>query len=386
VLQQVDGGLGYYGLFSNPLSSSPSYFPIGVWGSYAHEAANVAEDKAVGINTYVWVADTSASYMANIRNAGMRVIQDVDRQANIGVETQGWLLADEIDMTQGASACPLALNALRALIPSSHQALVYQNYGKGVLFWQSDAQAACFVNYDDVNSADIYWFTDGNVCSSSSEGPRFYGLEGVRALTQAECRRARNYGDVVTDMRRLDALNGSSRHPIWSFVEVGCPMSNGLCITPAQARAAAWHSLIAGARGVLYFQHSFSGPCMTHFVLRENGCYQPMISAITAVNAQITQLARVLNAPTVTSQFTASASVRALMKWDGASFHVFAGSTENASSTATFSLPCVGNATATVLGENRSLPVTGGSFTDSFADGNTIHIYRLDGGSTCGLG
>ena len=54
------------------------------------------------------------------------------------------------------------------------------------------------------NSADIYWFTDGNVCTSSSEGPRFYGLEGVRALTQAECRRARNYGDVVTDMRRLD--------------------------------------------------------------------------------------------------------------------------------------------------------------------------------------
>ena len=27
----------------------------------------------------------------------------------------------------------------------------------------------------------------------------------VSGLTQAECRRARNYGDVVQDMRRLDA-------------------------------------------------------------------------------------------------------------------------------------------------------------------------------------
>ena len=51
----------------------------------------------------------------------------------------------------------------------------------------------------------------------------------------------------------------------------------------------------------------------------------------------------------------------------------------------TFSIPCVGNATATVLGENRTIPVSAGSFTDSFADGNAVHIYRIDGGSTCGL-
>ena len=50
-----------------------------------------------------------------------------------------------------------------------------------------------------------------------------------------------------------------------------------------------------------------------------------------------------------------------------------------------FAIPCAGNATATVLGENRTLPVTAGSFSDSFADGNAVHIYRIDGGSTCGL-
>ena len=31
------------------------------------------------------------------------------------------------------------------------------------------------------------------------------------------------------------------------------------------------------------------------------------------------------------------------------------------------------------------MAVSGGSFTDSFADKNAIHIYRIDGGSRCGL-
>jgi len=159
-----------------------------------------------------------------------------------------------------------------------------------------------------------------------------------------------------------------------------------MAITPAQARAAVWHSIIAGARGVIYFQHNFSGPCQTHHALRETcAVMQPMITQVTAVDAQISALASVLNSPTVSSQFTASASVRALMKWNGSNLYVFAGSAENAGSSATFTLGCIGNATATVLGENRSVPVSGGSWTDSYADGNSIHIYRIDGGTTCGL-
>jgi hypothetical protein len=31
------------------------------------------------------------------------------------------------------------------------------------------------------------------------------------------------------------------------------------------------------------------------------------------------------------------------------------------------------------------VPVTNGSFSDSFADKNAVHIYRIDGGSACGL-
>ena len=72
------------------------------------------------------------------------------------------------------------------------------------------------------------------------------------------------------------------------------------------------------------------------------------------------------------------------MKWKRGHFYVFAGSAEIVSSTGSFS-PCVGNATAAVIGENRRIPVRRGSFSDSFADGNAVHIYRIDGGSACGL-
>jgi hypothetical protein len=31
------------------------------------------------------------------------------------------------------------------------------------------------------------------------------------------------------------------------------------------------------------------------------------------------------------------------------------------------------------------LELEAGSFSDTFADPNAVHIYRIDGGSTCGL-
>ena len=44
----------------------------------------------------------------------------------------------------------------------------YNNYGKGVMFWETNAQAARFVNdFQQVVSTDIYWFTDPNVSRGS---------------------------------------------------------------------------------------------------------------------------------------------------------------------------------------------------------------------------
>ena len=91
-------------------------------------------------------------------------------------------------------------------------------------------------------------------------------------LTDAETRLAANYGDTIDRMRYLDGLDGEHQ-PIYSFVEVGWPFTEtaaqgGRAIEPAEIEAAVWHSLIAGARGLIYFNHSFGGPDQTQHALR----------------------------------------------------------------------------------------------------------------------
>ena len=372
-LQGVDGGLGYYGQFSSALPTGADWFPIAVWGAYNHTQANRDRDAAMGINTYVWAADSS--YLDEIRADGrFRVIQDEGARSGVGAETAGWLLGDEVDMTQGPGACPGQIDAVKNSLPADGR-FRYANYGKGVLIWganryngHNDSSGACFINAQDVTSADLYWFTDPYETS------------------HPQSRNAWGYGWSVERMRMLDARDGK-RQPIWNFVEVGWPFENqpgARAITPPEIRAAVWHSLIAGARGIIYFQHSFGGPCRAHHALRDpDPCYAEVQTMVRSVNAQIKALAPVLNAPFVTSGHSATGPVKHMLKWSGGNFYLFAGATQPGN--ATFSIPCVGNATAVVEGENRSIPINGGSFTDQLADNNTIHIYRIDGGNNCGL-
>jgi hypothetical protein len=372
-LTPVDGGLGYYGRFAHPLPTSPDFFPIAVWGSYAHDDANIAKDKAVGINTYVWAADPNPNYLQNIREAGMHAFVDGNAGGSaVGNETVGRVLLDEIDMTEGPGACPGRLNEIRSGIVNDGRA-TYANYGKGVAFWQTDQQAACFVNGpQDITSTDVYWHTDP--------------FETSRPQSQNSW----GYGWLMERMRTLDRMDGVVE-PQWGpFVEVGNAMNGSMGPpTPAEIRAAVWHGLIAGSRAVEYFQHDFNAPCDSHHALRAGWepdwqeCYGAVINMVTSVNAQVTSLARVLNSPFVTSGHTASSSVEHMVKWNGQNLYVFAAARTGGS--ASFSMPCVGDATAVRLGEPGSVPVSGGSFSDQFADGNAVHIYRIDGGSTCGL-
>ena len=371
-LEQPDGGTSYYRQFTNSLSTSPDYFPIGVWGAYDQTQANRDLDASAGINTYVWAGD--ATFLPEIRADGrFRVLHDEGAaRTNVGSETAGWLLGDEWDMTD--QSCPGDLNAVKSGLPSDGR-MRYLQLGKGLALppgsdngnWWSEAdEQKCWANGVDLASVDMYWFTDpwtGEFCC------------GYR------------YGDNVRNLRNADASDGQ-RHPNWGFVEAGDPWAPHeptplRSIAPNEMRSAVWHSIIAGARGIIYFQHSFRGPCLGHHHVLRTNCEgtRPMA---TSVNAQIKSLAPVLNAPFVTSGHSATGDVEHMVKWSGGKFYVFAGA-RNGGGSATFSIPCVGNATAVVEGESRSVPVNGGSFTDSFADKNAILIYRIDGGSTCGL-
>ena len=403
--EQVDGGAGYYGQFANGLPVDPGFFPIAVWGSYDHTLANRNLDAAAGINTYQWVADPS--FMDEIQADGrfwMIQVHESLSAANRTSKVTGRYTHDELDMECGDNQCADDFGRLESTI--SNQTCVtrcadglalYANYGKGVMFWNSDANAARWINgtssfgrYQDIVHDDVYWFTDPYVCGGLAEGPRFYGTGS--ALPANWCRNGANYGDTVTELRRLDALDGK-RVPIWNVIEASWPFENqsgARAIQPAELRSAVWHSLIAGARGILWFQHSFGGPCAgDHHVIRTN-C-EGTRPAVTAVNKQITDLAPVLNAPTATTGHTITDTMdgraRAMVKWHDGHFYIFIGA-DRSGGQATFTMPCLGTATAINLGEttgNLVIPLANGQFTDQFPDRNAIHIYRIDGQSRCGL-
>lgn len=385
-LRPPDGGARYYAKYPHSLPADPAFFPIAVWFESVLSPADVAADKAAGLNTYL--ALTANSDLRLLAPAGMKAVVQhyewLDRATAPGSEAiAGWLLGDEVDMQEGPEQGPVTLDRVRRKLPAGDGRLRYSNYGKGVTFWETDAEAARFVNdFQDVVSADNYWFTDLKICGRS-EGAALLLVRG-RELTPAECHLAANYGRTVDRVRSLISPAGS--RPVWNFVEVGHPASEAAwpSIQPAQVSAAVWSGIIHGARGVAYFNHSFGGPAPTQHALREKP-YAAVRAEVTRTNDRIRRLARVLNAPFVDGLVTVTGAVDVMAKHQAGAFYLFAGANTAGGARAAFSAPCVGDATVTVLDEDRSIPLRGGGFTDTFADGNAVHIYRIDGGSTCGL-
>lgn len=389
-LQQVDGGAGYFGQFTNGQEwASPSHFTIGSWLRPANDQRQIDRYRDFGLNTLIGVENPEGAQEALIRQAGIKtIIQAGERTRfnDLGTETLGWNGGDEIDMTEGGEfKCldsrfqqSLASSGLGANGIGGDNRLVHINYGKGLTIWyregfRTDAQNECYVNHPwvDFLSVDTYYLTD----RATGQWHRF----------------GYSYGTDIEQLRRWDGMDGQ-RKPVGFFVELGPPGSGEtFAPQPAEVRSAVWNGIIAGARSVLYFDHNFGTDGGVHHPSTiVDGGFPQIYDMAKAVNGQIKALAPVLNSPTVTSGHSLSgATTRRMVKWDGQNFYVFL-ATHNGGN-ATFSMPCVGNATATRLapsnlpGEAASIPVANGSFTDGFADKNGVHIYRIDGGSTCGL-
>lgn len=396
-LQQVDGGPQYYSRFADSLSDSPSFFPIAVWLAAVNQRSDIVSDRAAGINTYI--ALTNNSNFRLVARSGMNFISN--QSPAVGRKEVGWFVNDEADMWGGpgyaawtgdypgqgnicrpaSAACGYTIQrTVVSRLPDDHR-FRFANYGKGVTFWETNAQAARFVNrYQNVVSADNYWFTDDSICIFN-QGGEFYSptllINGN--LPAPLCHLAANYGLTVKRLRKL----AHDREPVWAYVELGQPFTSGGSITPQQVVAAVWQSLIAGARGIIYFNHSFGGHCITDNVLRD-ACYSKIRSTVIKLDKQIRSLAPVLNAPYANGVVTASSGVNISTKWYNGHFYVMAGSSKPGAQTATFSMPCVGSAIASVIGEGRTITAANGTFTDYFANGNAVHIYRIDGGSSCG--
>ncbi|MPQ99440.1 hypothetical protein GB931_16250 [Modestobacter sp. I12A-02628] len=398
-LRPVDGGPDFHARFADGLPVDPSYFPIGLWYQDVPDLTTARDDAAAGITTYVEL--TEGSDLDAVRRAGMSAIVSGPRPGPV----TGWLLADEADMWAGPGEAPwtgsypgqgevcapveapcgyTVQQTLLDQLPADGR-LRFANYGKGVLFGMDDADAARFVNaYQDVVSVDAYWSTDGHLCGEG-EGARLLGTEALdadRRLPDALCHRAANYGLMVDRVRSLVQPAGS--RPVWAFVELGHPSTDDAepSITAAQVRAAVWSSLVHEARGIVYFGHSFGGPCPTQHALRDP-CYADVRATVTELHEQLRSLAPVLNAPTVDGATTVAGDVDVLTKYSGGDLHLLATATGEGASGATFRVGCAGDATVSVFGEQRSVPMTGGVFSDRFAGAGSTHVYEVPDGAGC---
>jgi hypothetical protein len=363
-----EGGPGYYAKFPQAAAggwTDPSFFPIGVWFESAVSQGDVASDKAAGLNTYVELTANSDADL--VRANGMFAIPSLALTGH-GSESVGWMLDDEVDMRFGPGRGYEVMAEHVARTPDDGR-FRYSNYGKGVMLWETDAEAQRFVNsYTDVVSNDIYYYTDPNICS---ELQNFHGVPADR------CRRAANYGFTMDRMRALDGMDGK-RQPIWAFVENGHPFSEDWAptITGPQLTGAVVSSLIHEARGIIYFNHNFGGPCPTQHVLRES-CGAAIRPYVTEVNRQITALAPVLN--TQSYQYSFNPALDTMLKHHDGAYYVFAmQNRDHTSGSYAFTLPAGMRGTSVeVMFENRTLPVSGGTFNDSFAAEHSYHIYKI---------
>jgi hypothetical protein len=67
-----------------------------------------------------------------------------------------------------------------------------------------------------------------------------------------------------------------------------------------------------------------------------------------------------------------------MAKANGKSLYIFSAVSRSGTTTASYAIAgMTGSGVATVVGENRTVAVKAGQFSDAFA-ANSVHIYRID--------
>lgn len=138
-------------------------------------------------------------------------------------------------------------------------------------------------------------------------------------------------------------------------------------------------SLIHEARGIIYFNHNFGGPCHTQHVLRDRNCTNtwPNRAAVIETNQRIRALARVLN--TQSYEWEANSGMDTMLKAYDGSYYLFAmPSRSTGTGNQTLRLPDgIDASQAEVMFEDRAVPITGGALSDTFPAEHSYHIYKI---------
>ncbi|HNQ90676.1 MAG TPA: hypothetical protein PKM73_18835 [Verrucomicrobiota bacterium] len=352
-------------------SADPAFIPIAVWLQPPRHAEAY---RRAGINTYVglWRGPTE-SQLGDLKRAGMRVICEFNETARRHLEDGtiiGWMHGDEPDNAQslgegkgyGPPIPPSAVVAdyqrIRAADPTRP---VLLNLGQGVAWddWHGRGTRTRhpedypeYIQGADIVSFDIY--------------PVVHDRPAVRG----------QLGFVARGVERLIGWTGG-RKPVWNCIECTRISNPTAKPTPAQVRSEVWMSLIHGSRGLIYFVHEWQPRFDESALLHD----PEMLAAVTAINRQVHELAPVLNAPPPRHTFQvvpdpADVPVAIMGRVHEGAAYVFAVAMRDRLVRARFSVGPVAEGVAEVLGESRTVPVSGGSFTDAFEPW-AAHLYRV---------
>ena len=136
-------------------------------------------------------------------------------------------------------------------------------------------------------------------------------------------------------------------------------------------------ALIHGAEGFLYFCHQFKPTFIEAYPISD----PVMKEGLKSINQQITSLAPVLNSPTIADYATVSQDnpavpVNIMAKGYGKDKYIFAVAMEEGSTQAVFNIKK--GKRVEVLGENRTLKIRNGKFSDEFS-AYGVHLYKING-------
>jgi hypothetical protein len=355
-------GSSYFARWPNGPSSSSSFVPLMVWLQSPENAARYAD---AGINFYAGLYEgPTDDQLSNLAAASMPAVCDqsgVWRTHVTDSTIQGWLQVDQPDDAQlqsdGSYAPCIDPGAIvkrySGMVASDPTRPVFLNLGRGVAEPNWEGRGACSGNSDQY----------------------FTYTEGADALTLVDY--------PVSDGRPLEAvadgvdalLRFSNREKFVLAAIQASAIDGKVTPTPAQIKAEVWLALVHGAGGIEYYCHQIEP------TVNETACIddETTRAALRDLNAQITSLAPVLNSPTIAGgvTVTASTTVDTLVKRAGNATYVFAVAHGGSTTSAHFDLPDLdAAATAEVLGEQRTLNVTAGTFDDAFA-GYAVHLYRV---------
>jgi hypothetical protein len=377
------GGSAYWAKFPAAAAwgwTKPSFFPINVWDAVVTSPLDAAREKAAGVNTYLNLGP--GNDLAAIRAAHQSVVGDAPK--NLQPEIVGYDLTDEPDGWAGAGSGPINTQRLNcststpcgftlmahldATVPVNSGRFSFTNYTSGVITNPSVGRR--FLNdYQSVASMDSYFYT---ATDSACYVSKVYGV-----LKSGECPKAADYGHDVALERAID------RHmPLWNYVELGTTVKSGDNITPGEVGGAVWSSVISGAMGINYFiEDTANGPCgKVDNVIEDTSCPQAVAvtKEVTKVDGQIRALAKVLNTQSYRHSF--NSRLQTMLKWYDGSYYIFAlPGLRGGAGTYTLKLPAGLNATQIQVlgGEDRTIPVKNGAFSDQFAHEYSYHLYKV---------